>query len=93
MAADAAKWDEAQALLTKLEMRIATLELKRVQESAPVAASTSSSSSSAPVSDALVEENKELKSKVERLEYRILMLSRALREADAKLNLSPSDMK
>jgi len=88
MASDDARWQEAQALLSKLERRIVNLERKRQDEAAATGGSTS-----APASDALVEENKELKAKVERLEYRILMLTRALREADAKLALPPSEMK
>jgi hypothetical protein len=80
-----ANWDEAEAFLAKLEKRVATLEARSggaqtEQKAVPASA------------EALVQENKELKATVQKLEYRVLMLTRALRDADSKLNLNPADM-
>lgn len=85
--AEEVKWEEAEAFLKKLEKRVELLETRR-----GAGAATPAEQAIPETAEALVEENKQLKKKVERLEYRIKILSRALREADAKLGLKPSEM-
>jgi len=84
--ADVAKLNEAEALLSKLERRVAMLEAKRLVVETPVVAAGPAAS------EELIEENNELKAKVQKLEYRILILSNALRDADLRSNLGPTDM-
>jgi hypothetical protein len=88
---DEKKWDEAEALLAKLEKRVNDLEFKRGNDnrSGNNSATQPDAKKIAVTDESLVEENKQLKGKVEKLEYRILMLTRALKEADSKANLDP----
>jgi len=74
---DAKRFNEAEALLEALEKRIVGLEYKRATEQKQETGRGGSSE--------LVEENAALKDQVKRLEYRILMLTRALKEADNKI--------